>query len=73
MGLWETIGMPERNLRIVKENAGIPVLGVCEHCTKQFPADPHVIGQLAKAQASIQEQFAAHVCELEDASRAAAR
>jgi hypothetical protein len=63
--------MPERKLRIVKETAGIPVLGVCEHCTKQFPADPHVIGQLAEAQASIQELFDGHACELEDASEVA--
>ena len=59
--------MPERRLRIVKENNGIPVLGVCEHCTKQFSADPPVIGHFAEAQASIQEKFDVHVCELEDA------
>jgi hypothetical protein len=65
--------MPDRKLRIVKEIAGVPVLGICEHCTKQFPADPPLIGQLTEARASIDEQFNAHVCKLEDASQAAVR
>jgi hypothetical protein len=39
----------------------------------QFPADPHRLGQLANAAASIQEQFNVHICKPEDASQAAAR
>jgi len=65
--------MPKRNLRIVQEIAGVPVLGICEHCNKQFPADAHVIGQLAKAEASIRDKFQFHICKPEDASQAPAR
>jgi hypothetical protein len=65
--------MPKRKLRIVQETNGVPVLGVCEHCNKQFPAERQVVGQLAKARASIDGQFDAHVCKREDASQAAAR
>ena len=65
--------MPKRNLRIVKRTQNIPVLGVCEYCNMQFPADAHRLGQLSNAQASIQEQFNAHNCKPEDASQTAAR
>jgi len=65
--------MAKRNLRIVKRTRNVPVLGVCEYCNMQFPADPHRLGQLANAAASIQEQFNVHICKPEDASQAAAR
>jgi hypothetical protein len=65
--------MPKRKLRIVQETNGVPGLGVCEHCNKQFPAERRVVGQLAKARASIDQQFDAHVCKREDTSQAAAR
>jgi hypothetical protein len=71
--LWETVRMPKRKLRIVKETNGVPVLGVCEHCNKQFPAERHVVSQLAKARASIDQQFDAHACKREDVSQNAAR
>lgn len=65
--------MSKRKLRIVKRTRNVPVLGVCEHCNAQFPADAHRLGDLSNAQASIQEQFNTHTCKLEDASPAAAR
>jgi hypothetical protein len=65
--------MPKRSLRIVKETAGIPVLGICEYCGKQFPAERHIVRQMVKARASIDQQFDAHQCKREDTSRAATR
>ena len=53
----ERLTMPKRNLRAVKRAKDIPLLGICEYCNAQFPADPHRLGQLGDAQASIQEQF----------------
>ncbi len=63
--------MANRQLRIVKWTEGVSVIGVCEHCNAQFKAD--VIGQLQKAQASINEQFAAHKCKPMDSSQNALR
>jgi hypothetical protein len=70
-GLWETVPMLKRNLRIVKRVRNAPVLGICEYCNMQFSADP--IGQPSDAQAAIQQQFNAHKCKPEDASQTAAR
>jgi hypothetical protein len=68
-GLWETVGMAKRNLRIVKRVRNIPVLAVCEHCNAQFSGDPN----RGNAQSAIQSQFNAHKCKSEVASQAAAR
>lgn len=65
--------MPKRSLRIVKETSGVPVLGICEYCGKQFPAERHIVRQSVKARASIDQQFDAHQCKREDISRAATR
>jgi len=69
IGLWETVGMAKRNLRIVKRVRNVPVLGICEHCKAQFSGNPN----MGNAQSAIQEQFNAHKCQSEDASQAAAR
>jgi len=45
------------------------VLGICEYCHAQFSGDP--AGQVAEAQAAIQQQFNAHKCKPEDTSQAA--
>ena len=70
-GLWETGFMPKRNLRIVKRFANIPILGVCEQCNAQFSVDPE--DQMMEVQAAIENQFNAHKCKPDDASRADAR
>ena len=49
------------------------MLAICERCNAQFKADMHIIGQLAKAEASINEQFAAHTCKPIDSSQNALR
>ena len=58
-GLWETGFMPNRNLRIVKRFANIPVQGVCEQCNAQFSVDPE--DQMMEVQAAIENQFNTHV------------
>ena len=64
--------MPTRRLRIVRRVKNIPVLGICEFCNMQFPAQ-HPLSGPSEAQAAIQQQFNAHKCEREDFSQAAVR
>jgi predicted nucleic acid binding AN1-type Zn finger protein len=63
--------MPKRNLRIVKRVKNVPVIGICEYCKVQFQAEHQPAGQQARAQAVIQQQFNAHKCEPQEASRVA--
>jgi hypothetical protein len=58
IGLWETVIMAKRSLRILKRVSGIPSRGICEACHAQFSADPRQLGQ-----AGVQHQFNAHKCE----------
>ena len=67
--LWETVGMPKRNLRIVKRLKNVPVIGICEACKVQFQAEHQPAGQQARAQAVIQQQFNAHKCAPDEASQ----
>jgi hypothetical protein len=62
--------MAKRKLRIVKEAEGVPLLGVCEHCNKQFAVDMHELG---KAKDTIQFQFEHHECKPVDSSQNALR
>ena len=57
-GMWETVVMAKRSLRILKRVSNIPSLGICESCHTQFSADPRQLGQ-----AGVQQQFNAHKCE----------
>jgi hypothetical protein len=63
--------MPKRKLRIVREDNGTALLGVCEYCNMQFGATLISLGE--DEQTSVQEQFEAHKCQREDANWAAAR
>jgi len=65
--------MPNRKLRIVKRTKDIPVLGICERYSAQFPADPHRLDDLSKAEHNIQEQFEVHTCKPTDSSQNALR
>jgi hypothetical protein len=60
--------MPKRNLRIVKRVKNVPVIGICEYCRMEFQAEHQPVGQQARAQAVIQQQFNAHKCKPVDAS-----
>jgi hypothetical protein len=60
--LWETVGMPKRNLRIIKRVKNVPVIGICESCKVEFQAEHQPAGQQSRAQAVIQQQFNAHKC-----------
>jgi hypothetical protein len=63
--------MPKRKLRIVREDNGSALLGVCEFCNMQFSATLVSLGE--DEQTSVQKQFEAHKCEREDVNQAAAR
>jgi hypothetical protein len=63
--------MPERKLRIVREDNGTALLGVCEYCNMQFGATLVSLGE--DEQTSVQEQFEAHKCKREDVNQAAPR
>jgi hypothetical protein len=65
--------MPRRKLRLVERTKEIPILGVCERCNAQFPADPCELDDFAKAQINIQEQFDSHTCKPADSSQNAPR
>ena len=54
--------MPKRNLRIIKRVKNVPVIGICEFCKVEFHAGHQPVGQQARAQAVIQQQFNAHKC-----------
>jgi hypothetical protein len=63
--------MPKRKLKIVREDNGTALLGVCEHCNMQFGATLISLGE--DEQESVQDQFEAHDCRPEDVNQAAAR
>ena len=72
-GLWETVFMPKRDLRIVKWMGSTPAIGVCEFCSRQFKTPMSALTRTADAQANLQEQFDRHKCKREDASQTAVR
>jgi len=72
-GLWETVFMPKRDLRIVKWMGSTPAIGVCEFCSRQFKTPMSALTRTADAQANLQEQFDRHKCKREDASQTAER
>ena len=61
--------MTKRNLRIVKRVKNVPVIGICEFCKVEFQAGHQPVGQQARAQAVIQQQFNAHKCEPADTAK----
>jgi len=54
--------MAKRNLRIVRRERNVPVLGMCESCNAQFSGDP----RMGNAQSAIQEAFNRHKCQGQD-------
>jgi len=67
-GVWETVIMAKRSLRVLKRVSNIASLGVCEACNAQFSANPRQLGQ-----AGVQQQFNAHKCEVTQGSAPIAR
>jgi len=61
----------QRQLRIVKRFANLPVLGVCECCNAQFSVHPD--GQITEGQPTIENQFDSHECKRLDTSQNAVR
>ncbi len=60
--------MAKRNLRIVRRERNVPVLGMCESCNAQFSGDP----RMGNAQSAIQEAFNRHKCQSQDEAASAA-
>jgi hypothetical protein len=54
--------MAKRNLRIVRRERNVPVLGTCENCNAQFSGDP----RMGNAQSAIQDAFNRHKCQSQD-------
>jgi hypothetical protein len=67
--LWETGGMPERELRFGKETPN-QTIGVCSYCNKQFKSH---LPRSDQAKWEISTRFAEHKCKSEDTSQAAGR
>jgi hypothetical protein len=65
--------MIQRRLRVVKWLSTTPALGVCTLCSREFKVPMSALRRTADAQASLQEQFDRHKCELEEPSQPAAR
>ncbi|HZQ69045.1 MAG TPA: hypothetical protein VFA68_11055 [Terriglobales bacterium] len=51
--------MAKRNLRIIRRERNVPVLGICEQCSEQFSGDP----RMGNAQSAIQDAFNRHKCQ----------
>jgi hypothetical protein len=57
--LWETVDMPERELRFVKETPN-QTIGVCSYCNKQFKS---YLPRSDQAKWEISTRFAEHKCK----------
>jgi hypothetical protein len=64
--------MSERRLRVLKWLGTTPAIGVCSLCSREFRVPINDLRRTADAQASLQEQFERHRCELEDSNPAVA-
>jgi hypothetical protein len=64
--------MSERRLRVLKWLGTTPAIGVCSLCSQEFRVPINDLRRTADAQASLQEQFDRHRCELKDSNPAVA-
>lgn len=71
-GLWETVCMKKRYMRIVKMSGAMPDMAACTNCGHEFKVYSGKKHTIAEATENLRNQFAAHDCK-EDASQAAAR
>jgi len=58
--------MIERRLRVVKWLSTSPAVGVCTVCSREFKVPISALRRTADSQASLQQQFDRHKCELVD-------
>jgi len=58
--------MIQRRLRVVQWLSTTPAVGVCTLCSREFKVPISALRRTADSQASLQEQFDRHKCELVD-------
>lgn len=56
--------MAKRILRVTQWLRQTPAIAVCELCGQQFKAPMSALAKTKDAQASLQQQFDSHKCEL---------
>ena len=66
-GLWKTVGMAKRALRVVKNLGRIPAVAVCTVCGKAFEAPLGALVSVKDAEANLQQQFYGHRCDRKSA------
>jgi hypothetical protein len=62
-GVWDTVRMTKRNLRVVKWLGQVPAIGACTVCDRQFKVPMTSLKSLVDAQDSLRVQFAEHKCQ----------
>ncbi len=67
-GLWETVFMPKRNLRILKKPPA--TVGICEACNQRFTSH---LRNADKSEWEVSTLFSRHKCKSQDVNRTAAR
>ena len=53
-------------LRVVKWLSSTPVVAVCTQCNREFKAPMSALSWTVDAQASLQQQFDRHKCQIAD-------
>ena len=72
-GLWDTVDMAKRALRVVKNLGRTPALAVCTVCGQAFETPMGALVSVTDAEANLQQQFYVHKCTRKDASQTAGR
>ena len=72
-GLWDTVGMAKRALRVVKNLGRTPALAMCTVCGQTFETPMGALESVKAAEANLQQQFYVHKCTRKDASQTAGR
>ena len=60
LGLWDTVPMSKRNLRVVKWLGQVPAIGACTSCDRQWKVPMAALKYLEDARESLRVQFAEH-------------
>jgi len=61
-GLWDTVRMSKRNLRVVQWLGQVPAIGACTFCDRQLKVPMAALKNLGDARESLRVQFAEHTC-----------
>ena len=72
-GLWQTVSMAKRALRVVKHLGRIPALAACTVCGATFETPLGALVSVKDAEANLQQQFYGHKCDRKDARQTSGR